>query len=72
MQRTFKHTTVFDRIFDKLIAERKLSQEDFESFEQALMRNPEMGDPIPGMAGLRKLALNPQLKGKGVGFALTI
>jgi len=46
---------VFTRIYDQLIKEKKLSEEDFEDFEQALIKDPTQGDVISGMGGLRKI-----------------
>lgn len=68
MKRLFVNSDPFTRIFDKLIAERKLSQEDFEEFEKSIMDNPSLGVPIPGMEGLRKARLKSVGKGKRGGF----
>jgi hypothetical protein len=70
MKRTFINSTVFTRIFDKLIAEGKLLIEDFEKFEEALLKDPEQGDLIPGMGGLRKTRIKSSTKGKRGGFRI--
>jgi len=68
MKRTFIHTDIFCRIFDKLVSERKLSSEDFEQFEQSLLTDPKAGDVIPGMEGLRKARMKSTSHGKRGGF----
>lgn len=70
MKRTFINSAIFTRIFDKLITERKLLLEDFEKFEVTLLKNPEQGDLIPGMGGLRKARIKSSAKGKSGGFRL--
>jgi hypothetical protein len=70
MRRTFINSAVFTRIFDKLVTERKLLIEDFEEFEATLIKNPEQGDLIPGMGGLRKTRIKASTKGKRGGFRL--
>lgn len=70
MKRTFINSTVFSRIFDKLISERKLLIEDFQKFESNLMKDPEQGDLIPGMGGLRKIRIKSSTKGKSGGFRI--
>lgn len=64
----FVQSAIFTRIFDKFISERKLKNEDFEKFEQALLNNLQMGDIIPGMEGLRKTRVKSVSKGKSGGF----
>lgn len=70
MKRTFINSAIFTRFFDKLITERKLLIEDFEKFESDLLKNPEQGDLIPGMGGLRKARIKSSTKGKSGGFRL--
>lgn len=68
MERTIIQLPPFSRYLDALIAERKLSKEDFEDFENFLIKNPQIGDVIPGLAGLRKIRLKAANKGKRGGF----
>lgn len=70
MKRTFKHTDIFTKLYDKLVAERKLSEIDFEEFEQSLLENPQLGDVIPGLEGLRKARIKSTNKGKRGGYRL--
>lgn len=41
---------------------------DFETFEWKLIKNPQEGDVIPGLLGLRKTRLKAMNKGKSGGF----
>ena len=66
----FINSEIFTRIFDKLIKERKLIQKDFEEFENDLLRDPQQGDVIPGMNGLRKTRIKSSSRGKRGGFRL--
>ena len=49
MKRTLINSPVFTRIYDQLIAERKLSEQDFIDFETELLKDPKQGAVIPGM-----------------------
>lgn len=42
-----------------------LDDEDFRSLQQAMMKNPEAGDVIEGIRGLRKLRHGHPRRGKG-------
>lgn len=68
MERTIIQLPPFSRYLDVLIAEGKLSKEDFEEFENFLIKNPQAGDVIPGLSGLRKARLKAANKGKRGGF----
>ena len=68
MERTVIQLPPFSRYLDELIAEGKLSKKDFEDFENFLIKNPQTGDVIPGLAGLRKIRLKAANKGKRGGF----
>lgn len=70
MKRTFINSPVFTRIYDQLIAERKLSEQDFIEFEIELIKDPKQGTVIPGMDGLRKTRVKSTTKGKRGGFRL--
>lgn len=70
MKRTIIQSSIFSKVLDKLIAERKLSETDYEEFEQSLINNPKQGDVIPGMSGLRKARLKSVTKGKSGGFRI--
>lgn len=67
-ERTIIELPPFSRYLDELIAEGKLSKEDFEDFENFLIKNPQAGDVIPGLSGLRKIRLKAANKGKRGGF----
>jgi hypothetical protein len=66
----FVYTSIFAKIYDSMVAERKLYPEDFEELEQSLLENIEIGDVIPGMGGLRKVRLKSATKGKRGGFRI--
>lgn len=68
MKRTCINSPVFTRIYDQLIAEHKLSEQDFEAFEQELLKDPKKGKVIPRLEGLRKVRLKSTTKGKRGGF----
>lgn len=68
MKRTCINSPVFTRIYDQLIANRELSQQDFEEFEQTLLKDPQQGAVIPGLDGLRKTRVKSMTKGKRGGF----
>lgn len=42
--------------------------EDFEDFESGLVNDPQKGEVIPGLNGLRKTRLKSSTKGKRGGF----
>lgn len=58
----------FSSYLDELIDQGKLSKSDFEDFEWKLIKNPQDGDVIPGLFGLRKTRLKSINKGKSGGF----
>ena len=62
MKRTCINSPVFTRIYDQLIAEHKLSEQDFEAFEQELLKDPKKGKVIPRLEGLRKYVSSQQRK----------
>src|SRR5436305_11516347 len=68
MKRTCINSPTFTRIYDQLVAESKLSEQDFIEFEEALLTNPQMGTVIPGLEGLRKTRVKSTTKGKRGGF----
>ena len=68
MRRTVVQTEIFASILDNLIAKRKLSQKDFDNLEQVLVENPQSGEVIPGLSGLRKIRLKSTYSGKRGGF----
>lgn len=41
---------------------------DYEDFESNLVRNPQEGDVIPGLSGIRKTRLKAAYRGKRGGF----
>lgn len=70
MKRMFVNSEIFTRWFDKFIKERKLLQEDFEAFENELIKDPQLGEVIPGMNGLRKTRIKSATSGKRGGFRI--
>lgn len=68
MKRVVVHTRIFADELDKLIAEKKLLDVDYEELEKLLLDNPEFGDLIKGTGGLRKARLKSSTKGKRGGF----
>jgi hypothetical protein len=70
MKRTFINSEIFTRVFDKLIDEGKLLQEDFENCEKELLQEPKKGTVIPRMGGLRKIRIKSASGGKSGGFRL--
>lgn len=68
MQRTFIQLPPFSRNFDVLIERGRLLQTDFEEFERELLKNPQAGDVIPGLSGIRKVRLKGAKTGKRGGF----
>jgi len=68
MERTIIQLPPFSRYLDELIAKGKLSKSDFEDFEWELIKDPQKGDVIPGLLGLRKARLKAMHTGKSGGF----
>ncbi len=66
----FIYTSIFAKIYDSLVSERKLLHDDFETLEQDLLKDPWRGDVIPGMDGLRKIRLKSVGRGKSGGFRI--
>jgi mRNA-degrading endonuclease RelE of RelBE toxin-antitoxin system len=51
------------KLFTKLITDY-LSDEEYSQLQQALIKNPEAGDLIPGSGGVRKLRWGVKGRGK--------
>lgn len=68
MKRLVIQIRKFSDILDNLIADNKLSSEDFRKFEDQLVNYPDTGDVIQGTGGLRKTRLKSSSKGKSGGF----
>lgn len=66
----FINTEIFTRHFDKFIQEGRLTQKDFEDFENELLNDPKKGAVIPGMGGLRKTRIKSSSSGKSGGFRI--
>ncbi|WP_042282308.1 hypothetical protein [Candidatus Protochlamydia sp. R18] len=64
MERTIIQLSPFSRYLDELIKQGRLSISDFDDFEWKLIKNPQEGDVIPGLSGLRKTRLKSMNKGK--------
>ena len=61
------HTFVETQLFTKLVQEY-LSDEDYGELQDALIRQPEAGDVIPGSGGVRKLRWKGSGRGKRGGL----
>ena len=59
----FKETKVFSRHGDKHLGEK-----ENHALQNALVKNPELGDKMPGMGGMRKLRWKRPGKGKRGGL----
>ncbi len=68
MERVFIQLLSFSKYLDNLIEAGKISESDFLDFEKALLKNPQAGDVIPGLSGLRKIRLKGANVGKRGGF----
>lgn len=68
MNRAFIQLPPFSRYLDEMIKQGKILQTDFEVFEQQLLENPQIGDVIPGLSGIRKTRLKGANSGKRGGF----
>ncbi len=68
MKRLVVQTRKFSETLDSLIAQNKISTDDFNDFERALVSNPDEGDPIQGAGGLRKTRLKSTSRGKSGAF----
>lgn len=68
MKRVVIQAHAFSRELDQLIDSGKLLRKDFEDFERDLIEDPQSGDVIPGLNGIRKTRLKSSTKGKRGGF----
>lgn len=68
MERTIIQVASFSVALDDLIAKHRLLIEDYEDLERRLVKNPQEGDVIPGLFGIRKVRLKSANKGKRAGF----
>lgn len=68
MERTFIQLSSFSKYLDEFIDRGKISKKDFEDFEQELLKDPQTGDVIPGLNGIRKIRLKEANSGKRGGF----
>jgi hypothetical protein len=68
MQRMFIQLPPFSRTLDELMGQGRILKKDFEDFEQELLKNPQVGEVIPGLFGLRKVRLKGAISGKRDGF----
>ena len=60
MKATFIELLPFERY-----RQSYLNDESFREFQKMLMKNPEAGDVIEGMGGLRKIRYADEKRGKG-------
>ena len=70
MERTVIQLPDFSEDLDALISENKLLIKDYEDFEWRLVKNPQEGDVIPGLSGIRKTRLKAAHRGKRGGFRI--
>lgn len=68
MKRLIIQQKPFSRELDELISSGKLLKSDYEDFEWDLSQNPQEGDVIPGLGGIRKTRLKSSSRGKSGGF----
>ncbi len=68
MERTVIQIQSFSNGLDDLILKKKLLPQDYEDFEWRLVKNPQEGEVIPGLSGIRKIRLKSANKGKRGGF----
>lgn len=68
MKRLIIQQKPFSRELDDLTDAGKLLQSDYEDFEWNLLKNPQVGDVISGLGGIRKTRLKAANKGKRGGF----
>lgn len=70
MKREIIRSKKFSKELHSLLAKNKLLVEDFDDFEKILLKNPEIGDLIPGTGGIRKIRLKSSTSGKSSGFRI--
>jgi hypothetical protein len=58
-------TTIFTRLIIEL-----MSDEEYASFQEALINQPDMGDLIPGGGGIRKVRWRLENRGKSGGVRI--
>lgn len=63
MKRTFISTTGFDRMWDRM----GLGDDELRELQMLLLLNPDEGDVIPGLSGVRKVRIPLERKGKSGG-----
>jgi hypothetical protein len=61
------HSFIETKLFTKLVG-KYLSDEEYAELQQALIRNPELGDLIPGSGGVRKVRWRGAGRGKRGGI----
>ena len=61
-------TQIFSGLLDEAVYKKELTGRVFEDFEVELVRNPRLGNVIPGLDGLRKIRLKGSQMGKRGGF----
>jgi hypothetical protein len=68
MKRLVIQIRKFSENLDKLLAQNRATQEDYEELEKRLIENPDDGEVMRGTGGLRKTRLKSASKGKSGGF----
>ena len=63
MQRTFIITSIFDKSWGRM----GLGDEELQELQKLLLKDPESGDVIPGLAGARKVRIPREGRGKSGG-----
>lgn len=70
MKRKIIRTRSFTKESERFIQKRHLLSDDLDSFEKEVAESPEIGDLIPGTAGIRKARIKSATKGKSGGFRI--
>lgn len=70
MERKIIETEYFTKEISRFFKKNQLLEEDFSTFKQELVKNPEQGDRVPGAGGVRKTRIKSSSKGKSGGFRI--
>jgi hypothetical protein len=65
VRRKFVESSGFSQDRKRLERDRELSHDDVVALEQSILRDPEVGDLVPGTGGLRKVRLGQRSVGRG-------